>query len=158
MSTRTILSPAVPTRQGANFTSADLGGLADLARYEMTIPQFKRPLRGKVFLKGLLGLTGMEVSVTTLPMGAAIPFLHKHKQHEELYLFTGGRGQMQVDGETIEVREGSMVRVAPGGARGVRAAPDAELSYLCVQARNGSVPDAEAADDGERLPAPPVWP
>jgi len=158
MSTRTTLSPAVPTRQGANFTATDLGRLADLARYEMTIPQFKRPLRGKVFVKGLLGLTSMEVSVTTLPKGAAIPFLHRHKAHEELYLFTGGRGQMQVDGEAIEVSEGSMVRVATGGARGIRAAPDAELSYLCIQAREGSVPDAEAADDGERIATPPVWP
>ena len=158
MATRTLLHPAAPTRQGANFTAADLGPLADLARYETTIPQFKKPLRGKVFLKGLLGLSGMEASVTTLPKGAAIPFLHRHRAHEELYLFTGGRGQMQVDGETIEVREGSVVRVAPGGARGIRAAPDAELSYWCIQAREGTVPDAEAADDGERLPAPPVWP
>ncbi len=158
MPTRTSLSPAVPTRQGEHFTATDLGRLADLARYEMTIPQFKRPLRGKVFLKGLLGLTSMEVSVTTLPKGAAIPFLHRHRAHEELYLFTGGRGQMQVDGETLDVAEGSMVRVATGGARGIRAAPDSELSYLCIQAREGTVPDAEAADDGERLPDAVTWP
>ena len=158
MTTRTITSPAVETRRAGNITVAELGKLAEVTRYETAVPQFKRALRGKVFLKGILGLTGMEVSVTTLPAGAAIPFLHRHRLHEELYLFTGGRGQMQVDGETFDVREGSLVRVAPGGARTLRAAPDAELSYLCIQARDGSMPDAEAADDGERLPAQVTWP
>jgi mannose-6-phosphate isomerase-like protein (cupin superfamily) len=103
----------------------------------------------------------MEVSVTklpALPAGAAIPFLHRHRAHEELYVFTGGRGQMLVDGDVIAVDEGSVVRVATGGARTIRASPGEELQYLCIQARQDSMPDAEAADDGERLEARPAWP
>jgi mannose-6-phosphate isomerase-like protein (cupin superfamily) len=158
MTTRTTVTPAVELNQGSTFTAAHLGELSEIARYETTVPQFKRAIRGKVFLKGLLGLTGMEVSVTTLPAGAAIKFLHRHRAHEELYLFTGGRGQMQVDGETFDVQEGSVVRIAPGGARTLRAAADAELRYLCIQAREGTMPDAEAADDGQPLATPVVWP
>jgi len=100
----------------------------------------------------------MEVSVTTLPAGVAIPFLHRHRAHEELYVFTAGRGQMQVDGETIDVEEGSVVRVAPGGARGVRAAAGEELRYLCIQAREGSMPDQEAGGDGFLVEGTPRWP
>ncbi len=152
------LTPAVETASGRSFTVARLGRLGEVDRFELTLPQFKRSMRGKVFLKGILGLTGIEASVTKLPAGAAIPFLHRHRAHEELYLVLGGRGQMQVDGETFDVEEGTAVRVATGGARGIRAAADGELSYVCIQAREGSMADAEAADDGQRLEGKPVWP
>jgi mannose-6-phosphate isomerase-like protein (cupin superfamily) len=158
MSTRTTLTPAVETRQGGTFTVANLGKIAELGRFELTVPQIKRGIRGKVFLKPVLGLTGMEASVTTLPAGFAIPYTHRHRAHEELYVFTGGRGQMQVDGETFDVAEGSVVRVAPAGARTIRAAPDEALQYLCIQAREGSVPDLEAAEDGTVVSKQVSWP
>jgi mannose-6-phosphate isomerase-like protein (cupin superfamily) len=161
MSTRTSLTPTPPQSAGPSWSAAHLGRLDQVDRYALTIPQLPKPVRGKVFLKPLLGLTGMEVSVSKLPAlpgGAAIPFLHRHRAHEELYVFTGGRGQMLVDGAVVDVEEGSVVRVAPGGARTIRAAPGEELRYLCIQARQDSMPDAEAADDGERLEAKPVWP
>ena len=31
-----------------------------------------------------LGLTGAEVSINTLPAGAGVPFVHAHKQNEEI--------------------------------------------------------------------------
>jgi mannose-6-phosphate isomerase-like protein (cupin superfamily) len=158
MSTRTTLTPPVETKQGANYTAADLGRLAELGRFQLTVPQLRRPIPGKVFLKPILGLTGMETSVTVLPAGFAIPYTHRHRGHEELYVFTGGRGQMQVDGETFDVSEGSVVRVAPAGARTIRAAPDEALRYVCIQARAGSVPDLEAAEDGEVVSKQVTWP
>jgi mannose-6-phosphate isomerase-like protein (cupin superfamily) len=158
MTTRTTLTPAVETKQGPNYTAASLGKLAELGRFELTVPQFKRGIRGKVFLKPVLGLTGMEASLTVIPAGVAIPFTHRHRTHEELYVVVGGRGQMQVDGETFDLAEGSVVRVAPAGARVVRAAPDVPLQLLCVQAREGSVPDLEAAEDGERVSLDVSWP
>ena len=32
-----------------------------------------------------LGLTGAEVSINQLPAGAGVPFVHAHKQNEEIY-------------------------------------------------------------------------
>ena len=32
-----------------------------------------------------IGLTGAEVSINVLPAGASIPFVHSHKQNEEIY-------------------------------------------------------------------------
>jgi mannose-6-phosphate isomerase-like protein (cupin superfamily) len=153
-----IIRPAITASSGARFTAARLGPLAEVDRYELSVPMLRDAIRGKVFLKKALGLTGMEVSINKLPAGGAAPFLHRHRAHEELYVFTGGRGQMQVDGETFDVEEGSVVRVATGGARALRAAADEELRYLCIQAREGSMPDVEAAGDGERVAGSPRWP
>jgi mannose-6-phosphate isomerase-like protein (cupin superfamily) len=152
-----VIRPVIKTTAGASFTAARLGPLAQVDRYELLVPQFRRPIRGKVFLKGALGLTSMEVSVTKLPAGAEIPYLHRHRAHEELYVFVGGRGQMQIVGETVSVEEGSVVRVASGGARTIRAAVDEELCYLCIQAREGSMPDQEAGSDGVAVGGKPRW-
>ena len=32
-----------------------------------------------------LSLTGAEISVNNLPAGAGVPFVHSHKQNEEIY-------------------------------------------------------------------------
>lgn len=32
-----------------------------------------------------LSLTGAEVSINTLPAGASVPFVHSHKNNEEIY-------------------------------------------------------------------------
>ena len=53
--------------------------------------------------------------------------------------------------ETIALAEGSVLRVATGGVRAIRAAPDQELRFLCVQARTGSMPDEEAKRDGIKV-------
>ena len=34
-----------------------------------------------------LSLTGAEISINTLPAGANVPFVHSHKQNEEIYGF-----------------------------------------------------------------------
>jgi mannose-6-phosphate isomerase-like protein (cupin superfamily) len=154
---RVVIVPRIEARSSASFTVADLGPFDRLRGYELKVPQLDQAVRGKVFLKALLGLTGVEVSLTTLPPGAAIPYLHRHRTHEELYVFTVGHGQMQVDGETFEVAEGTVVRVAPAGARSIRAAPGVELRYACIQAREGSLED-EGADDGELVRRPVRWP
>ncbi|MDE7265152.1 MAG: cupin domain-containing protein, partial [Clostridia bacterium] len=39
-----------------------------------------------------LGLTGAEISVNTLPAGASVPFVHSHKQNEEIYAILEGEG------------------------------------------------------------------
>ena len=36
-------------------------------------------------LHDILGLTGAEVSINNLPAGVGVPFIHSHKQNEEIY-------------------------------------------------------------------------
>lgn len=141
-----------------NAAADHLGPLDRLSDHTLELPTLGRTVRGKAFLKERLGLTGTEVSLTSLPAGVAVPFLHRHREHEELYLVVSGSGDMIVDGQVIPLREGSAVRVAPEGARSIRSGPDAPLVYVCVQARAGSMPDAEAISDGVAVPGPVPWP
>ena len=91
----------VSTRTGTNFTAIHTGALAQLDSYKLEVPALKRTVRGKLFIKELLGLTGMEISMNKLPAGVSVPFYHQHRENEETYVFLKGSGQMQVDGETV---------------------------------------------------------
>ena len=55
-----------------------------------------------------LGLTGAEVSVNNLPAGAGVPFVHYHKNNEEIYMIASGKGKAVIDGETVELQAESM--------------------------------------------------
>lgn len=137
------------------FSSADFGAPSQWAEFVMTHPRLGE-VPGKVFLGSVLGLTGMEVSLGALRPGQSIPFLHAHKQNEELYLILSGQGEMQVDGQVVPLRAGSAVRIAPAGLRCWRATGDEPLAYLVVQAKDGSLAQAAAAD-GVVPDRPVVW-
>ena len=40
----------------------------------------------RVELKEALNLSGCELSINELPANASMPFVHSHKQNEEIYL------------------------------------------------------------------------
>lgn len=86
-----------------------------------------------------MNLTGAEVSISNLPAGAGVPFVHSHKQNEEIYAVLSGRGTMVVDGETVELQAGDWLRVAPAGERQLSAAADSAISVICIQVKAGSL-------------------
>ena len=67
-----------------------------------------------------LGLTGAEISINRMPAGTAVPFVHSHKQNEEVYLILQGSGDFQVDDTAFPIAEGSIVRVATHCNRSLR--------------------------------------
>lgn len=144
------------TSRGRHFSAADFGAWRDLGQHAHPHPKLG-PIRGKLFLKEVLGLTSMEASVGKMAPGAGLPFFHKHREHEELYVFVGGRGQFNVDGEVIEVGEGTAIRVSPEGARTWRNNSTEPLYYICIQAAAGTV-RGDATSDGAGVDAPVVWP
>ncbi len=101
---------------------------------------------GKIFIKDLMGLTSMEVSFGSLPEGAAVPFFHKHKQNEEVYIVVSGKGIFTLDGEDVAVEAGSVVRVAPEVSRCNKNTGKEPFSYICIQAKDGSL-EQSVADD-----------
>lgn len=134
------MSGSIPTARGANYTAAHVGPFDDLKRFTYEHPVRKVPVRGKQFLKELVGATGMEVSFTRLEPLQAVQFFHSHKQNEELFLIVRGAGEMQVDDDVIPVAEGSAVRVASAGERCLRNTSATDpLVYVCVQAKTGSL-------------------
>lgn len=111
-----------------NFKNLEIGNLNELGNnYE----------NGKAFLHDLLGLTSCEISVSSMPAGIKLPFNHKHKQNEEIYIFLKGNGTMTLDNEVIEVKEGSCVKVLPDAVRTMESKTD--LQYICVQAKSESI-------------------
>lgn len=111
-----------------NFKSTEIGTLVEVGKnYE----------NGKAFLHDLLGLTSCEISVSLMPAGVKLPFNHKHKQNEEVYIFIKGNGIMILDGKSLEVQEGSCVKVLPDAVRTLEAKTD--LEFICVQAKMNSL-------------------
>ncbi len=101
---------------------------------------------GKTFVKDVLKLTSMEVSFGSLPKGAAVPFFHKHKQNEEVYIILSGKGAFTLDGEDIEVKAGNVVRVAPEVNRCNKNTGEEPFTYICIQAKDKSL-EQSVADD-----------
>lgn len=136
-------------RQGKNYTSNELGPFSGLDQHSF------KGIPGKHFIGGNLGLSGCEVSVNKLPAGVGMPFVHAHKKNEELYIVLGGNGTFYADGDEFPLGEGSLVRVAPDGARAITAGSE-DLYFICVQAEAGSLKKA-TWNDGYRLPETASW-
>lgn len=64
-----------------------------------------------------LSLTGAEISINNLPAGACVPFVHAHKNNEEIYAVLSGKGKAVIDGETVELAAGDWIRISPAGKR-----------------------------------------
>ena len=75
-----------------------------------------------------------------------MPIYHQHQQNEEVYIFIQGKGQVQVDGEVIDVQEGSIVRIAPHGERIWRNNSNEPLLYIVIQTRERSLTQYGLAD------------
>lgn len=146
------------TDGGNNFNAAHFGPFANLMQYAFPVPGMSgREIPGKVFVKETLGLTGMEMSMNSFPPGIGTPFLHRHRQHEEIYLIISGEGEFMVDDQVFQLREGSVIRVAPEGVRALRNTGTAALNFLVMQVKARSV-DASLIEDGMPVPTPLVWP
>lgn len=101
---------------------------------------------GRVELHEKLSLTGAEISLNRLPAGAGVPFVHSHKNNEEIYGILSGKGSVVIDGETVELTAGDWVKIAPAAKRQFSAASDSEMSFVCIQVKEGSLGGFTADD------------
>ena len=144
------------SKSGKNFTAVNVGKLNDINQYVLPLGDIEIP--GKVFAGAALGATGSDVSFQTLVPGQDSGFLHNHKTHEELYFILKGEGLYQVDGETFNVSEGSIIRVAPEGKRALKNTGNSEMLMLCVQYKANSFADNDTpAADGVILADELKW-
>lgn len=86
-----------------------------------------------------LSLTGAEVSVNNLPAGAGVPFVHAHKNNEEIYVILSGKGKAVIDGNEVALAAGDWVRVSPAAKRQFFAAEDSAISFACIQVKENSL-------------------
>ncbi len=100
----------------------------------------------RVELHDKLELTGAEISVNTLPAGLGVPFVHAHKQNEEIYFVLEGNGKAVLDGENVELNVGDWLRISPAAKRQFFASADAALKYVCIQVKVNSLENYTATD------------
>jgi mannose-6-phosphate isomerase-like protein (cupin superfamily) len=125
-------------RTGINFTAYESGACKNWPAHKVELPGLGE-IPGKLFLKEMVGFTGCEISINSMAPGAGMPIYHQHQQNEEVYIFIQGKGQVQVDGEVIDVQEGSIVRIAPNGERIWRNNSNEPLLYIIIQVRENSL-------------------
>lgn len=118
--------------KGAKFAHVSVGSLKNF--------------EGKQFVKETTGATSCEISFGTLPSGAAVPFFHSHKANEENYIILSGAGRFQVNDEVFDIAEGSVVRVSPGCDRNIKCTSAEPMTYICIQAKDGSLEQYTATD------------
>ncbi len=97
-------------------------------------------------LHDTLGLTGAEVSINNLPAGASVPFVHSHKNNEEIYVILDGEGHANLDGEDVSLKKGDWVKVSPACKRQFFAAGDSAISFACIQTKENSLQGFTADD------------
>lgn len=90
-------------------------------------------------LHDALSLTGAEISINALPAGASVPFVHAHKQNEEIYAILEGKGYAVIDGEKVVLNAGDFVRISPAAKRQFFASNDTAIKYMCIQVKENSL-------------------
>jgi mannose-6-phosphate isomerase-like protein (cupin superfamily) len=61
------------------------------------------------------------ISLLRLGPSYRIPFGHKHKTQEEIYVLVKGSARMKIEDETVDLQPMTAVRVDPGTMRGFEA-------------------------------------
>jgi len=132
-----------------NYEFADIGTFATLKNNSYVLPDSKKTIPGKMFLNDLLKLTGCEISFNAFTSGQFVPFDHKHIENEETFIFLSGHGECEVDGEKIEVHEGSVVHIHPNAIRNLcNTSKDSILTFIVIQTKKESMNSVELTKDG----------
>lgn len=100
----------------------------------------------RIELHDSLKLTGAEISINNLPAGASVPFVHSHKQNEEIYGILEGEGQVVIDGETVEIKAGDWLKISPKAKRQFSASKNSGIKYICIQVKENSLENYTATD------------
>ncbi len=142
--------------ENKNYTAVNIGNLNELSEYSFIHPKTGLEVTGKVFVKEAMKASGTEISFTTLPPRTELPYFHFHNKDEEAYIILKGSGYYQVDDDCFPISEGSVIRVAPQGIRGLCNTSDETMVYICIQAKENSL-EEHTTDDGGRVPCEPKW-
>ena len=100
----------------------------------------------RIELHEKLSLTGAEISLNKLPAGANVPFVHSHKENEEIYGILSGKGKAIIDGEEISLSTGDWLKIAPAAKRQFFASDISGITYICIQVKEKSLEHFTAED------------
>lgn len=75
-----------------------------------------------------------------------MPFVHSHKNNEEIYGIISGEGKAVIDGEEIVLTAGDWLKVEPAAKRQFSAAENSGITFICIQVKENSL-EGFTADD-----------
>ena len=98
------------------------------------------------FARSALGSPELGVSRFTYEPGARMPWGHRHKEQEELYVVVAGSGRANLDGEVIDIETWDALRVAPAVIRSFEAGTSG-MEMICIGGRKPQGRDSERFAD-----------
>jgi len=122
----------------ANWSKTNFTAVRDVSPHEVPI-QWR-------FARNALGSRELGVSRFTYEPGARMPWGHRHRVQEEVYVVVAGSGRAKLDDEVIEIGAWDALRVAPAVIRSFEAGPEG-LDVLCIGSRKPEGRDSERFPD-----------
>ena len=103
------------------------------------------PMRWR-FARSALGSPELGVSRFTYEPGARMPWGHRHREQEELYVVVAGSGRAKLGEDVVDIGIWDAIRVAPAVIRSFEAGPEG-LEMICIGGRKPKGPDSERFPD-----------
>ena len=103
------------------------------------------PMQWKM-ARDALGSRELGVSRFTYEPGARMPYGHRHREQEEVYVVVAGSGLAKLDDELVELTLWDVLRVAPAVIRSFEAGPEG-LDLIAIGGRRPKGGDSERFPD-----------
>jgi hypothetical protein len=94
------------------------------------------------FAREQLGLSELGLSYQRLAPNYRMPFGHKQKRQEEVYVVLSGSARLKLDDAFVDLKRWDLVRVPKEVIRNLEAGPDG-VEILAIGAPNTGLQDAE---------------
>lgn len=94
------------------------------------------------FAREQLGLSELGLSYQRLAPNYRMPFGHKQRRQEEVYVLLSGSARLKLDDEVIDLKQWDLIRVTKEVTRNFEAGPDG-VEFLAIGAPNTGMQDAE---------------
>jgi mannose-6-phosphate isomerase-like protein (cupin superfamily) len=99
-----------------------------------------------LFSRNEVGSQQVGVSRFSYEPGARMPFGHRHRMQEEVYVVVAGSGRAKLGDEIIEIGRWDVLRVAPQVIRSFEGGPDG-MELICVGGKRPEGGDSERFTD-----------
>jgi len=93
-----------------------------------------------------LEMENAGVSYLRIGPGFRMPFGHKHKQQEEVYVLVNGSAKIKIEDDVRELKQWDAVRLHRDTRRGFEGGPDG-AEFIAIGAPNTGPGDADMTQD-----------
>jgi uncharacterized cupin superfamily protein len=121
----------------ADYTVVNLKEVEDQAPKFGLSPQLEARMA-----RVALGLENSGVSYQRIAPNFRVPFGHKHKNQEEIYVLVGGSARIKLGDEVVDLKPFDAVRVPKDTMRGFEAGPEG-AEFIAIGAPNTGPGDAD---------------